>query len=43
MNSIGKTSIGARMDKRNYYCGLIKKLKITQKALDPQQFIHINN
>lgn len=43
MNSIGKTSIGARMDKRNYYCGLIKTLKITQKALDPQQFIHVNN
>ncbi len=43
MNTEGKTSIGARMDKRNYYCGLIKTLKITQKALEPQQFIHNYN
>jgi hypothetical protein len=25
VNEIGKTSIGGRMDQRNYYCGLIKK------------------
>lgn len=43
MNTRGKTSIGARMDKRNYYCGLIKTLKITQRVLEPQQFIHVNN
>jgi hypothetical protein len=43
INEKGKTSIGARMDKRNYYCGLIKTLKITRKALEPHQFIHINN
>jgi len=43
MNSTGKTSIGARMDMRNYYCGLIKMLKVTQKAIDPQQFIPVNH
>lgn len=43
INKIGKTSIGGRMDQRNYYCGLIKTLKITRKALAPQQFISVKD
>lgn len=39
INKIGKVSIGGRMDKRNYYFGLIKTLKITRRALDPKEFI----
>jgi len=40
MNKTGKVSIGGRMDQRNYYCGLIKVLKITHKALEPEDFMH---
>jgi len=43
INKVGKVSIGGRMDQRNYYCGLIKTLKITHKALEPHQFIHVKN
>ena len=39
MNKTGKVSIGGRMDQRNYYCGLIKVLKITHKALEPEDFM----
>lgn len=42
INKTGKTSIGGRMDNRNYYCGLIKTLKITRKALDPKDFIRLH-
>jgi hypothetical protein len=41
LNPAGKVSIGGRMNRLNYYCGLIKTLKITRKALMPQQFIKI--
>ena len=40
VNETGKTSIGGRMDQRNYYCGLIKTLKITHTALEPKDFMH---
>ena len=43
INSTGKTSIGARMNERNWYSGLIKTLKITHEALSPDKFIFINN
>lgn len=43
INKIGKTSIGGRMDNRNYYCGLIKTLKITRRALEPRDFIKLNS
>lgn len=43
LNKVGKVSIGGRMDQRNYFKGLIKTLKITHKALEPHQFLHINN
>ena len=39
VNKTGKVSLGGRMDQRNYYCGLIKTLKVTRKALDPKDFI----
>jgi Concanavalin A-like lectin/glucanases superfamily len=39
INKTGKTSIGGRMDNRNYYCGFIKTLKITKRALEPKDFI----
>jgi hypothetical protein len=39
VNETGKTSIGGRMDQRNYYCGLIKTMKITHTALEPKDFI----
>ena len=40
INKTGKVSLGGRMNEINYYCGLIKKLKITRKALDPKDFMH---
>ena len=43
LNRAGKVSIGGRMNRLNYYCGLIKTLKITRKALMPQQFIKISD
>ena len=42
LNKVGKVSIGGRMNRLNYYSGLIKTLKITRRALEPQQFIQIN-
>jgi hypothetical protein len=41
INKKGKTSIGGRMDNRNYYCGLIKTLKVTCRALEPADFMKI--
>ncbi len=38
-----KVSIGGRMNRLYYYCGLIKELKITRKALMPPQFIKISH
>jgi len=43
LNQKGKVSIGGRMNRLNYYCGLIKTLKITRKALLPQQFLTITD
>lgn len=34
-----KTSIGSRMDERNWFSGKIKTLKVTRKALDPKDFL----
>jgi hypothetical protein len=41
LEKTGKVSIGGRMNKINYYCGLIKTLKTTRKALEPKDFIKI--
>lgn len=43
INTIGKTSLGGRMDNRNYYSGLMKYLKVTHAVLDPGQFIFIHD
>ncbi len=37
-----KTSLGARMNQQNWYKGLIKTFKVTQKALSPDEFMKIN-
>jgi hypothetical protein len=41
LNKTGNVSIGGRMNRLNYYCGLIRELKVTQKALKPQEFINV--
>lgn len=41
VNETGKVSMGGRMNEINYYKGLIKTLKVTQKALEPGQFMKI--
>jgi hypothetical protein len=41
LNRAGNVSIGGRMNRLNYYRGLIKTLKITRKALMPEQFIKV--
>lgn len=43
IDDIGQTSIGARMDKRNWYSGLIKCLKVTQAKLTPEQFMKVED
>jgi hypothetical protein len=42
INPTGKTSIGARMNNRKYFSGLIRTLKVTHAALDPSGFIFIH-
>lgn len=37
----GQTCLGARMDQRNWFTGLIRTLKVTHKALDPSEFLEI--
>jgi hypothetical protein len=41
LHKTGNVSIGGRMNRINYYCGWIKELKITQKALKPIEFLKI--
>ncbi len=41
VKTVGQTSIGARMNEQNWYCGLIKTIKITHAALLPDDFIKI--
>jgi len=43
VNTIGKTSIGARMNEVKFYAGLIKTLKFTHACLDPKAFTFIND
>lgn len=42
LNSTGQTSIGARMNERNWFNGIIKCLKITQTNLTPEEFITVD-
>lgn len=39
VNPEGKTSLGARMNNRSYYKGLMKAFKVTHAVLDPNDFI----
>jgi hypothetical protein len=43
INPTGKTSIGGRMDQRNWYKGLIHSMKISHKALSPDEFMSIQD
>jgi len=36
------TSLGARMNQKNWYHGLIKTFKVTRKALSPAEFLTIS-
>ncbi|MBN2697202.1 MAG: T9SS type A sorting domain-containing protein [Bacteroidales bacterium] len=42
LGSDGKTSIGSRMDARNWFNGRIKTLKVTRKALAPEEFLKVS-
>ena len=41
VNEVGKVSMGGRMNEINYYKGLIKTLKVTHRALEPEEFMKI--
>ena len=41
INPVGQVAIGGRMDHRNWYSGIIKSLKVTPRALDPEDFIKL--
>jgi len=43
INTIGKTSLGARMNEVKYYSGLLKTLKVTHTRLAPEDFTFIHN
>jgi hypothetical protein len=39
VNTVGKTSLGGRMNDVAYYAGLMKTLKVTHACLEPEDFI----
>jgi hypothetical protein len=39
VNPTGKTSLGGRMDKRNWFRGMIRTLRVTRRALSPEEFL----
>ncbi|MCU0472395.1 MAG: T9SS type A sorting domain-containing protein [Bacteroidales bacterium] len=39
VNTLGKTSLGARMNEVAFFAGLIKTLKVTHACLEPEDFI----
>ena len=43
VNTVGKTSIGARMNEVKFYSGLIKTLKVTHTKLAPEDFTFIHD
>jgi hypothetical protein len=43
INPEGKVAIGGRMNKVSWYNGLVKTVKVTDKALDPAGFMAIND
>jgi hypothetical protein len=40
LREAGKTSLGSRMDERNWFRGKIKTVKVTRKALSPADFLY---
>jgi hypothetical protein len=40
LGETGKTSLGSRMDERNWFRGKIKTVKVTRKALSPAEFLY---
>jgi hypothetical protein len=43
VNPTGKTSLGARMNKVAYYKGMMRALKVTHAALEPNDFIRLED
>lgn len=43
INTLGKTSLGARMNEVKYYSGLLKTLKVTHAKLPPEDFTFIHD
>lgn len=43
INPTGKVAIGGRMNKVDWFRGLIKMLRIEKVALEPEDFMHIND
>lgn len=43
VNPIGKTSLGARMNKVAYYKGMMRAFKVTHAALEPNDFIRLED
>ncbi len=43
VNTVGKTSMGARMNEVKFYAGLIKTLKVTHAKLAPEDFTFIHD
>jgi len=43
INPTGKVAIGGRMNKVDWFRGLIKTLRIEKVALEPKDFLHIND
>ena len=41
LNETGQTSIGSRMNRKNWYSGLIKTLKFTHQEVTPENFMSI--
>jgi len=42
LNATGKTSLGARMDDRNYFKGMIKAIRVTRSKIGPDQFFYLD-
>ena len=43
VNTVGKTSLGARMNEVKFYSGLLKTLKVTHAKLAPEDFTFIHD
>jgi hypothetical protein len=41
INPAGKVAVGGRMDRRNWYRGMVKTIRVTPRVLDPGEFMTI--